>query len=211
MTLVNLHYIVAPICIFFVLVGPDNMDFRLNTVFIFNVIAWDYNKLCVDCRYTKRYYLLTCMVNKRPMGHIAYLRNQYQSIDTFAQSYDYSITFRRVATHTHVRAHRMRENPPKLSSINLIRLIHTKLELLKPSKSNQKSDWLFVLTRSHGFGSNCPFTTENGISWKLNMKFNIFRVLTTSVIHQDIIRKAFHIKLRFMLQEKKKKWIGMIV
>ena len=112
----------------FVLMGPDNMDFRLNTVFIFNVIAWDYNKLCVDCRYTKRYYLLTCMVNKRPMGHIAYLRNQYQSIDTFAQSYDYSITFRRVATHTHVRAHRMRENPPKLSSINRIRLIHTKLE-----------------------------------------------------------------------------------
>ena len=29
--------------------------------------------------------------NKRPMGHIAYLRNQFKSIHTFAQSYDYII------------------------------------------------------------------------------------------------------------------------
>ena len=26
--------------------------------------------------------------NKRPMGHIAHLRNQFKSMDTFEQSYD---------------------------------------------------------------------------------------------------------------------------
>ena len=30
--------------------------------------------------------------NKRPMGHIAQLRNNFQSINTFAQRYDYTIT-----------------------------------------------------------------------------------------------------------------------
>ena len=29
------------------------------------------------------------MNNKRPMGHIAHVRNQFKSINTFAQSYDY--------------------------------------------------------------------------------------------------------------------------
>ena len=29
------------------------------------------------------------MYNKRPMGHIAHVRNQFKSINTFAQSYDY--------------------------------------------------------------------------------------------------------------------------
>ena len=29
------------------------------------------------------------MYNKRLMGHIAHVRNQFKSINTFAQSYDY--------------------------------------------------------------------------------------------------------------------------
>ena len=52
------------------------------------------------------------MVNKRPMGHIAYLRNQYQSIDTFAQSYDYSITFMRVELIPYARACTSDEGKP---------------------------------------------------------------------------------------------------
>ena len=31
-------------------------------------------------------------VNKRPMGHITHLRNQFKSINTFAKSYNYIIT-----------------------------------------------------------------------------------------------------------------------
>ena len=30
-------------------------------------------------------------INKRPMGHIAHLKKQFQSINTFAQSYDDTI------------------------------------------------------------------------------------------------------------------------
>ena len=30
-------------------------------------------------------------MNKRPMGHITHLRNQFKSINTFAQCYDYII------------------------------------------------------------------------------------------------------------------------
>ena len=36
-------------------------------------------------------HLKWCHLNKRPMGHIAHLRNQFKSINTFAQSYDYII------------------------------------------------------------------------------------------------------------------------
>ena len=37
-------------------------------------------------------YTINRSVNKRPMGHIAHLRNQFKSMNTFAQSYDNFIT-----------------------------------------------------------------------------------------------------------------------
>ena len=34
-------------------------------------------------------------LNKRPMGHVAHLRNKFKLINTFEQSYDYIITLNR--------------------------------------------------------------------------------------------------------------------
>ena len=34
----------------------------------------------------------TQQLNKRSMGHIAHMRNQFKSINTFEKSYDYIIT-----------------------------------------------------------------------------------------------------------------------
>ena len=47
-----------------------------------------------DMKTTMSSIIHSIILNKSPMGQVAHLRNQFRSINTFAQSYDYIITWR---------------------------------------------------------------------------------------------------------------------
>ena len=45
------------------------------------------------CYNVSTYFIdIGSIINKRPMGHIAHMRNQFESINTFEKSSDYIIT-----------------------------------------------------------------------------------------------------------------------
>ena len=92
--------------------------------------------------------------------------------------------------------------------INLICLIHTKLGLWKSSKSNLK-----VIDINMSWP--CRMTLEAPIVHSL-LKMDFRENFTWSSISsafwlQDLLRKAFYMQLRFMLQKKEEKnWVGLI-
>ena len=59
----------------------------LEGVIKFTILYAQFILICPEYEVRKKIYQ-----NKRPMGHIAHLRNQVKSINTFEQSYDYVIT-----------------------------------------------------------------------------------------------------------------------